>query len=139
RRGEGIGRYAARQCAGEGAVINHQSLLQTGTTDPGRSPWIGVTSDEAETLPDSESHTGKTPKSLSHHSPARVETHTARAQDSSTPVPWRWRSRGARIIGSHRPRHPPTVGVTRSAATAAVSPLGSTAGHMFEPSHSGCE
>src|SRR5262249_18543943 len=32
----------------------------------------------------------------------RVETHTASAQDSSTPVPWRWRSRAPRIIGSHR-------------------------------------
>jgi len=60
-------------------VINHKSLLQTGTTNLGRIPGIGVTSDEAETLPDSESHTGKTPWSLSHHSSARVETHTANA------------------------------------------------------------
>src|SRR5262245_55151961 len=28
-----------------------------------------------------------------------IKTHTASAQDSSTPVPWRWRSRGARIGG----------------------------------------
>ena len=32
-------------------MINHQSLLQTGTTDPGTSPRIGVTSDEAENAP----------------------------------------------------------------------------------------
>jgi hypothetical protein len=29
----------------------------------------------------------------------RVETHTARAQGSPAPVPWRWRSCGARIRG----------------------------------------
>jgi hypothetical protein len=29
----------------------------------------------------------------------RVKTHTAITQDSSTPVPWRWRSRAARIGG----------------------------------------
>src|SRR6187399_1982355 len=60
RKGKGIGGQGPRQCVGEVAVTNHKSLLQTGTTDRGRSPWIGVTSDEAETLPDSESHTGKT-------------------------------------------------------------------------------
>src|SRR6516162_10320489 len=99
-RGEGIGVHAPRPCAGEVAVISHQSLLQTGTT---RSRE-GVTGSGSpvmrpKTLPDSESHTGKAPRSLNHHSPARVETHTAKAQPSSTPVPWRWRSRAARIIG----------------------------------------
>ena len=44
-----MGVSARRQCAGESAVM--QSLLQTGTTNPGRSPGIGVTSDEAENAP----------------------------------------------------------------------------------------
>jgi hypothetical protein len=41
----------ARQCAGEAAGINHQSVLQTGTTDPGRGHRVGVTRDEAENAP----------------------------------------------------------------------------------------
>jgi hypothetical protein len=73
-----MGVYARRQCAGESAVI--KSLLQTGTTRFGE----GITGSGSpvmrpKTLPDSESHTGKTPRSLSHHSSARVETHTAKA------------------------------------------------------------
>jgi hypothetical protein len=32
-------------------VINYESLLQTGTTGPGRSSRVGVTSDEAENAP----------------------------------------------------------------------------------------
>jgi hypothetical protein len=34
----------------------------------------------------------------------RANTHTAKAQGSSPPVPWRWRSRGARIRGLQRTR-----------------------------------
>lgn len=34
---------------------------------PGESHRIGVTNDEADKLPDSQSHTGKTRRSLSHH------------------------------------------------------------------------
>src|SRR5262245_57663221 len=89
-----------RQCAGEVAVTNHKSLLQTGTTRSREGvPGSGSPVMRPKTLPDSESHTGKTPGSLSHHSPGRVETHTAEAQNSSSPVPSRWRSRAARIIG----------------------------------------
>jgi hypothetical protein len=63
-----------------GGVGRDESVLQTGTTrSRGVSARIGVTSDEAENLPGSESHAGKTPRSLRHHSSARVETHTARA------------------------------------------------------------
>src|SRR5215831_16692253 len=43
RRGEGIGGHAPRRCAGESAGI--RSRLQTGTTLPGRSPRVGVTSE----------------------------------------------------------------------------------------------
>jgi hypothetical protein len=55
-----------------------------------------------KTLPGSESSTGKPRRRLSHHWSNRVETHTANAQDSAAPVPWRWRSRGARIRESSR-------------------------------------
>jgi hypothetical protein len=49
-------------------VTNHKSVLQTGTTRSQEvSERIGVTSDEAETLPGSELQTGKTRKSLGHH------------------------------------------------------------------------
>src|SRR5262249_24092954 len=53
---------------GEVAVTNHQSLLQTGTTrcrdgvTGSRSPMM-----RPKTLPDSQAHTGKTRRSLSHH------------------------------------------------------------------------
>ena len=41
-----------RPCAGEAAVTNHQSVLQTGTTRSREvSSRIGVTSDEAENAP----------------------------------------------------------------------------------------
>src|SRR5262245_24520939 len=68
RTAEGIGGHAPRQCAGEVAVTRHKSLLQTGTT----RFWEGVTGSGSpvmgpKTLPGSESHTGKTRKSLSHH------------------------------------------------------------------------
>ena len=33
----------------------------------------------------------------------RVKTHAASIQDSSTPVPWRWRSHAARIRGCNEP------------------------------------
>ena len=68
-----------RQCAGEVAVTNHKSLLQTGTTNPGRSPRVGVTSDEAENAPRLRVTYGEDSKESNHHSPARVETHTAEA------------------------------------------------------------
>ena len=59
--------HAARQCAGEAAVIDN-SLLQTGTTRSREgvtgsgSPVMGP-----KALPGSESHAGKTRKSLRHH------------------------------------------------------------------------
>jgi len=40
-----------RQCAGEAAVINHKSLLQTGTTRSRQGSPGGVTNDEAENTP----------------------------------------------------------------------------------------
>ena len=60
-----MGVYARRQCAGESAVM--KSLLQTGTTRFRQ----GITGSGSpvmrpKTLPDSESHTGKTSRSLSH-------------------------------------------------------------------------
>ena len=101
----GIGVPAPRRCAGEVAGINHISRLQTGTTRLGDgvtrsgSPAMGP-----RTLPGSESSTGTARKRLSHQSKCRAETHTAGTQDSSTPVPERWRSRAARIWASSRPQ-----------------------------------
>src|SRR5438132_9773431 len=90
---KGLAAMPPRQCAGESA--GKRSRLQTGTTrfrdgvTGSGSPVMGP-----KTLPGSESHTGKPRRRLSHHWSNRVETHTANAQDSATPVPWRWRSRG---------------------------------------------
>ena len=66
-----------RRCAGEVAVTNHKSLLQTGTTNLGRRPGIGVTSDEAENAPRLRVTCGEDSMESDHHSAARVETHTA--------------------------------------------------------------
>jgi len=60
-------------------VTNHKSLLQTGTTNPGKRPGIGVTSDEAENAPRLRVTYGEDSMESDHHSPARVETHTAEA------------------------------------------------------------
>src|SRR5947209_4552427 len=66
RRTEGIGGHAARQCAGEAAVIkvtvaNGNHATREGVSGSG-SPVM-----RPKTLPGSESHTGKTPRSLGHH------------------------------------------------------------------------
>lgn len=56
-----------RACEGEPAVTNHKSVLQTGTSRSREvTARIGVTSDEAETLPGSELQTGRTRRSPSH-------------------------------------------------------------------------
>ena len=100
-----MGGHAPRPCAGEVTGINQQSRLQTGTTRLGeRVPESGSPVMGPKTLPGSESSTGKARKSLSHQSKRRAETHTAGTQDSSTPVPERWRSRAARIWASSRPQ-----------------------------------
>jgi hypothetical protein len=89
---------------GETAGINHESRLQTGTTGPARSYRVGVTSDGAENAPRLRVTYGEDSKESAPPLKRRAETHTASAQDNSTPVPWRWRSRGARIRESPRPR-----------------------------------
>src|SRR5262249_3756819 len=63
RRGEGIGGHAARQCAGEVAVITH--CCKREPREPGREPPDrGSPVMRPKTLLGSESHTGKTPRSL---------------------------------------------------------------------------
>src|ERR1043166_3221172 len=64
---------------------------------PGRSHRVGVTSDGAENAPRLRVTYGEDSKESQPPLKHRVETHTASAQDNSVPVPWRWRSRGARI------------------------------------------
>ena len=68
-----------RQCAGEAAVTNHESLLQTGTTDPGTSHQVGVTNDEAENPPRLRVTYGEDSKESVPPITNRVETHTAKA------------------------------------------------------------
>src|SRR5262249_31379840 len=87
------------------AVTNHKSVLQTGTTQSREvSARIGVTSDGAENAPRLRVSYGDDSTESKPPVKRRANTHTASAQDSSPPVPWRWRSRGARIRGFHRPR-----------------------------------
>ena len=69
----------------------------------GSNRRIGVTNDEAENAPRLRVTYGEDSQESAPPLTRQVETHTAITQDSSTPVPWRWRSRGARIRGSHRP------------------------------------
>lgn len=90
-----------------------------GVTERG-SPVMGP-----KTLPGSESHTGKTRRESAPPLKHRVETHIASAQGSSTTVPWRWRSRGARIRG-HIDRGSGRLGLGTSRA-------GRTARLTFEP------
>ena len=71
---------------------------------PGRSHRVGVTSDEADNAPRLRVGYGEDSKESKPPLTRRVTTHTASIQDNSTPVPWRWRSRGARIRGSDRPK-----------------------------------
>src|SRR5262249_41289614 len=91
-----------RPCVGEAAVTYHKSMLRTGTTDPGRIHRIGVTNDGAENPPRLRVSYGEDPLESGPPVKRRANTHTAITQDSSPPVPWRWRSRGARIRGFHR-------------------------------------
>src|SRR5262249_20922605 len=73
-------------------------------TLPGRGHRDGVTSDGAENAPRLRVFYGEDSKESGPPVKRRVEIHTASAQDSSVPVPWRWRSRGARIRESSRPQ-----------------------------------
>src|SRR5262249_45329899 len=94
-----------RPCAGEPAVTNHQSVLQTGTTRSREvAAPVGVTSEEAENAPRLRVANGEDSQESAPPLQRRVDTHTAITQDSSTPVPWRWRSRPARIRGLQRTR-----------------------------------
>src|SRR5262245_9974019 len=67
-------------------------------------PRVGVTSDGADNAPRLRVANGEDSKESKPPVKRRASTHTASPQDSSTPVPWRWRSRGARIRGLQRTR-----------------------------------
>ena len=99
-----------------GGVGRDKSVLQAGTRRSREvSARIGVTSDEAENAPrlrvanGEDSHESKPPVKR------RAETHTGGTQDSSTPVPERWRSRAARIWESYRPEGSNRPGTRRTA------------------------
>src|SRR5262245_2446048 len=81
-----------------GGVGRDESVLQAGTTRSRVvSARVGVTSDGAENAPRLRVANGEDSKESGPPGKRRGKTHTASAQDSSAPVPWRWRSRGARI------------------------------------------
>src|SRR3954464_13512988 len=85
-----------------GGVGRDQITVANGNhTLPGRSHREGGTSDGAENAPRLRVTYGEDSRESAPPLKHRVETHTASAQDSSTPVPWRWRSRGARIRGTN--------------------------------------
>jgi hypothetical protein len=74
-----------RPCAGEVAVTNHKSVLQTGTTRSREvSARIGVTSDEAENPPRLRVTYGEDSEESGPPMKRRAKAHTASAQDSST-------------------------------------------------------
>src|SRR5262249_7169749 len=69
-----------RRCAGEPAVTNHKSVLQTGTTRSQEvSARIGVTSDEAENAPRLRVFCGEGSREPEPAVKRRVKTHTASA------------------------------------------------------------
>src|SRR6516225_961889 len=77
-----------------GGVGRGKSVLQTGTTRSREvSTRIGVTSDEAENAPRLRVANGEDSRESKPPAKRRAKTHTARPQDSSPPVPWRWGSR----------------------------------------------
>src|SRR5262249_27546361 len=81
-----------RPCAGEPAVTNHQSVLQTGTTRSREvAAPVGVTSEEAENAPRLRVANGEDSQESAPPLQRRVETQTAITQDSSTQILWRWR------------------------------------------------
>jgi hypothetical protein len=80
-----------------GGVGRGKSVLQTGTTrSRDVSARTGVTSDEAENAPRLRVANGEDSQESKPPVKRRARTHTASAQDSSPPVPWRW---GSRTIG----------------------------------------
>jgi hypothetical protein len=88
-----------------GGVGRDKSVLQAGTTRSREvSARVGVTSDEAENAPRLRVANGEDSKESKPPVKHRVETHTASAQDSSAPVPWRRGSRtGNRRLQRTRP------------------------------------
>ena len=88
-----------------GGVGREKSVLQTGTTRSREvSARVGVTSDEAENAPRLRVANGEDSQEPKPPLMRRARTHTAIAQDSSTPVPWRWGSRtGNRRLQRTRP------------------------------------
>src|ERR1700730_6291594 len=99
-------------CGGGGSDQSPITVANGNHAIPGRSLRVGVTSDEAENAPRLRVTYGEDSKESEPPLKRRVKTHTASAQDSSTPVPWRWRSRGARIRGSHRPAYQEIIQTT---------------------------
>jgi hypothetical protein len=91
-------------CGGGGSDESPTHCCKREPRVRGRGHRAGVTSDEAESAPQLRVGFGEGPRGPEPPVKRRVKTHPASAQGSSTPVPWRWRSRAARIGGWDRPR-----------------------------------
>jgi len=109
-----------RRCAGETAVIYHNSLLQTGNTRSGKESPERWSSVMRPIHSPTQSHIrGRLEGVCATIDAPSQHTHTASIQDSSTPVPWRWRSRGARnkgVTSADAPNHVLDAPVFRTSA-----------------------
>ena len=74
-------------CGGGGRDGSPITVANGNHAIPGRSPRVGVTSEEAEDAPRLRVPCGEDAKESAPPLKRRVETHAASAQDSSTPVP----------------------------------------------------
>src|SRR5262249_43443089 len=92
-RGKERGAAGRRQGRVRGSRQGQVSVTNGNHALPGQSPRVGVTSDGAENAPRLRVANGEDSQESKPPVKRRVRTHTACAQDSAPPVPWRWGSR----------------------------------------------
>jgi hypothetical protein len=114
------------ECGGGGSDKSQLTVANGNHAIPGKVTGPGSPVMRPKTLPSSQCDSGKAPREPEPPLKRRVKTHTANAQGSSTPVPWRWRSRAARIRGCDRharaSRTTQRAEVRHTAARSAVPP-----------------
>src|SRR5262245_54397309 len=92
-RGKERGAAGRRRGRVRGSRQGQVSVTNGNHALPGQSPRVGVTSDGAENAPRLRVANGEDSQESKPPVKRRVRTHTACAQDSAPPVPWRWGSR----------------------------------------------
>src|SRR5262249_1169863 len=105
-RGKERGAAGRRQGRVRGSRQGQVSVTNGNHALPGQSPRVGVTSDGAENAPRLRVANGEDSQESKPPVKRRVRTHTACAQDSSPPVPWRWGSRTGNRRLQGTPRQP---------------------------------